>query len=471
MKSLLAFFACAFALQCIAGRRVDLETIIGNLGSSESFERIPTSVESNSNADTKVWAVLIAGSSGYWNYRHQADICHAYHILIGHGIPASNIITMMYDDVANDRRNPYPGKLYNDPTSMKDYYAGTKIDYRGKSVTPKNFMAILKGDKAGVKGGNGRVLESTANDKVFVYFADHGASGLIAFPDGGDVLTVKELSDTMSAMHAKNMYSELTFYLEACESGSMFDNTLTNKLKIYAVTAANSHESSWGCYCGTKLIPGNCLGDLFSVNWMQDSDKENLNTETLEDQYKIVKQETNLSHVLQFGDKDIWNEHVSEFHGDEQAYSYGDDVKPSPHDYAQWPSRDIQLMGLMMERDRALAENSILADSLNHNIHVLQKKRRYLESEMVKIVKKAVHDPNTRNRVLTQYPSSITKQECHHNVVHTFNRICFNVNLNPYALKYIYVLSNLCELGIDSGRLVTMLMDHCVDLGDITGIL
>lgn len=24
------------------------------------------------------WAVLVAGSSGYSNYRHQADICHAY---------------------------------------------------------------------------------------------------------------------------------------------------------------------------------------------------------------------------------------------------------------------------------------------------------------------------------------------------------------------------------------------------------
>lgn len=24
------------------------------------------------------WAVLVAGSNGFWNYRHQADICHAY---------------------------------------------------------------------------------------------------------------------------------------------------------------------------------------------------------------------------------------------------------------------------------------------------------------------------------------------------------------------------------------------------------
>jgi legumain len=33
------------------------------------------------------WAVLVAGSSGFVNYRHQADVCHAYHLLLEQGIP------------------------------------------------------------------------------------------------------------------------------------------------------------------------------------------------------------------------------------------------------------------------------------------------------------------------------------------------------------------------------------------------
>eukprot|EP00967_Tisochrysis_lutea_P085639 scaffold120320_cov33-Tisochrysis_lutea.AAC.4 len=28
------------------------------------------------------WAVLVAGSSGYGNYRHQSDVCHAYQIML-----------------------------------------------------------------------------------------------------------------------------------------------------------------------------------------------------------------------------------------------------------------------------------------------------------------------------------------------------------------------------------------------------
>ena len=33
------------------------------------------------------WAVLVAGSNGYFNYRHHADVCHAYHLLRSQGFP------------------------------------------------------------------------------------------------------------------------------------------------------------------------------------------------------------------------------------------------------------------------------------------------------------------------------------------------------------------------------------------------
>jgi legumain len=31
------------------------------------------------------WAVLIAGSNTWYNYRHQADVFHAYQMLLGKG--------------------------------------------------------------------------------------------------------------------------------------------------------------------------------------------------------------------------------------------------------------------------------------------------------------------------------------------------------------------------------------------------
>lgn len=94
------------------------------------------------------YAVLVAGSNGYGNYRHQSDICHAYQILVKHGVNPDNIIVMAYDDIASSSSNPFKGQVFNKPTNAQpgvDVYAGCKINYKGKDVTPANYLAILRG--------------------------------------------------------------------------------------------------------------------------------------------------------------------------------------------------------------------------------------------------------------------------------------------------------------------------------------
>ena len=108
------------------------------------------------------WAVLIAGSNTYSNYRHQSDIFHAYQLLKKGGFDEDKIITFAYDDIANSTSNPYKGKVFNKPTYKEagvDVYAGVKIDYSKATVTPAHFMAVLEGNATAVKGkGTGRVL-------------------------------------------------------------------------------------------------------------------------------------------------------------------------------------------------------------------------------------------------------------------------------------------------------------------------
>jgi len=92
------------------------------------------------------WAVLVAGSNGFGNYRHQADVCHAYQILVEHGMDKDKIILMAYDDIASSSSNPFPGKIFNKPSGSdagKDVYAGCHINYKGQDVTPANYLAIL----------------------------------------------------------------------------------------------------------------------------------------------------------------------------------------------------------------------------------------------------------------------------------------------------------------------------------------
>jgi legumain len=127
------------------------------------------------------WAVVVAGSNTYGNYRHQADVAHAYQILTSQGIPAENIIYMAYDDVANNSRNPFPGQLFN-RTDGPNVYDASVVDYKGTDVTAEKFLAVLTGDAA---TAGGKVLESNENSQVFVYYTDHGAPNLVAFPSGG----------------------------------------------------------------------------------------------------------------------------------------------------------------------------------------------------------------------------------------------------------------------------------------------
>merc|ERR1719174_300490 len=114
-----------------------------------------------------------------------------------------------------------------------------------------------------------------------------------------------ELLGALQKMKEKAMFKRLVFCLEACESGSMFEGM--NIPGVYGLTAANGQESSWGTYCvpedkvNGKHI-GTCLGDLFSVNWMEDLDLETDIGETLEEQYTLVKNETSKSHVMQYSD-------------------------------------------------------------------------------------------------------------------------------------------------------------------------
>lgn len=76
--------------------------------------------------------------------------------------------------------------MYNSPSPNgegNNIYEGCVIDYEGKDVTKENYFAILRGEKDKVVGGNGRVLESTEDDEVFLFYSDHGNVGFVSFPE------------------------------------------------------------------------------------------------------------------------------------------------------------------------------------------------------------------------------------------------------------------------------------------------
>jgi len=405
-----------------------------------------------------IWAVLIAGSNGWYNYRHQSDVSHSYHLLLQHGVLPEKIIVLMYDDIANNPQNPYMGKIYNQPNGA-DVYEGVKIDYRGKDVNAETFLNVLKGNATGNSGkGTGRVLKSTREEHVFVYYSDHGGVDVLGMPTG--LMSKHDLDQTLNYMYERDMYNKFLFYLEACESGSMFED-LPKIMRIYAITAARHNESSYATYCdNTMHLP--CLGDEFSVTWMHDTEIHDILKETVGTQVDDIVKNTKLSHVCQFGDNTIRKDPVSEYQGKESLRKpeiNEEENKKFHSEVVQQAinSRDVQLI---------MAEKSMRRLGASPEVVSEQMSKYLLKRELLtEFVRRAVHEV-ARNSplsklVMTKIPQSITQTSCHDKVIKAFDKLCVPFDRNPYAFKLSAPLANLCELTRDPEAIINFFKKEC----------
>lgn len=71
-------------------------------------------------------------TSRFWfNYRHVANTLSVYHTVRRLGIPDSNIVLMLADDMPCNARNPFPGGVYNSKDHHLNLYEGdVEVDYR-----------------------------------------------------------------------------------------------------------------------------------------------------------------------------------------------------------------------------------------------------------------------------------------------------------------------------------------------------
>ncbi|KAL3824999.1 hypothetical protein ACJIZ3_021028 [Penstemon smallii] len=265
--------------------------------------KISKFLQNEAAVEGKKWALLVAGSRYYENYRHQADVCHAYQILKKGGLKDENIIVFMYDDIAYNSDNPRPGVIINSPNGV-NVYEGVPKDYTGNNASVHNLFAVILGNRSGVIGGSGKVLNTGPKDNIFIYYTDHGSAGMVEMPLD-EFVYADDLIKVLKKKHESKGYESMVIYMEACESGSMFEGLLMENLNIYATTASNATENSYPTYCNydDSLPPGYdvCLGDLYSVSWMEDSEKHDLRSETLTQQFQVVKRRTSVENLAQVG--------------------------------------------------------------------------------------------------------------------------------------------------------------------------
>jgi len=427
-------------------------------------------------ADSQTWAVLAAGSSTYWNYRHQADICHAYQILKGHGVDPDHIITLIYDDVAHADNNPFPGKLFNQPNGP-DVYGGCQVDYRGDALSPELFLSVLKGDSAKVAslvGGNGnangKVLQSGPDDNVFIYFADHGGSGMIMFPGGA--ISASDLTSTLTDMHSRSMYRELVFYLDTCESGSMFTQLPTD-INVMAVSSARPDENANAIWCyepdtdiqGKNI--GACLGDAMSVGWMMDSDKNF--GETLRTQFATVKDWSMTSRCnpipcfnmpCMYGDASIADEPLARFQGQPSSAHGVTTNRARTNLSSAIDARDVKLhlLEARLQSNDATKRADALAELKAEQAH-----RRRVDEFFAGLARSVCADGSCEANLLLQrseapskrlqvtyedcHPKTIVDLDCHKQLIDAISSpSCTQMSWGDYSGKYAKLLADFCDV-------------------------
>ena len=180
------------------------------------------------------YAVLVAASQGWKNYRHQADVLGFYHYLKAKGYDDDHIILIMADDIAYNERNPLQGVVRRE-LSGTNLYEDVQIDYRLGTLTLSDLKQILTGEPSEAYPVT---LGSGTSDNVLFFWSGHGTQQGWEWKD----------TEHLDAGFARSMFSDMQFrkmfaIIETCYSGGVAQGC-TGIPGLLMMTAANPHETS-----------------------------------------------------------------------------------------------------------------------------------------------------------------------------------------------------------------------------------
>ncbi len=185
------------------------------------------------------WALLVAGSSGWDSYRHQADVFYIYQILKKNGYTDDHIVLIAEDDIANNAKNPEKGYVavrIGGENVRKD----VTIDYHTSDLNPEDIKAILCGERSD-KLKN--VISADSTDNVFLFWSGHGSPGQLEWLDRKDGFTRDLAEKTFKAASEKKCYRKMLCMIETCYAGSVFP-AVEGLPGILAFTASGANETS-----------------------------------------------------------------------------------------------------------------------------------------------------------------------------------------------------------------------------------
>jgi phosphatidylinositol glycan class K len=170
---------------------------------------------------TSNWAVLVSTSRFWFNYRHLANVLSLYRTVKRLGIPDSQILLLLPDDMACNPRNAFKGTVYNNAARGLDLYGSNiEVDYRGYEVTVENFIRLLT-DRWPEDVPAGKRLGTDEGSNILIYMTGHGGNEFLKFQDAEEI-GAWDLADAFAQMWAKKRYNEILFMIDTCQANTMY---------------------------------------------------------------------------------------------------------------------------------------------------------------------------------------------------------------------------------------------------------
>lgn len=140
-----------------------------------------------------------------------ANVLSIYRSVKRLGIPDSQIILMVADDMACNPRNPRPATVFNNAIHINVYGDDVEVDYRGYEVTVENFVRLLTGRTQSSMPRSKKLLTDPGSN-VLIYLTGHGGDGtthkIVRPPSITRTSELKCISFTFSAGFLKFQDSE-----------------------------------------------------------------------------------------------------------------------------------------------------------------------------------------------------------------------------------------------------------------------
>eukprot|EP01080_Neovahlkampfia_damariscottae_P002809 gene2809-4217_t len=204
----------------------------------------------NNKKHTNNWAVLVCTSRFWFNYRHIANTLSFYQIVKNLGIPDSNIILMLADDIGCNARNSFPAQIFNSRQKENNLYPeNVQVDYRNYEVTVENFLRVLL-DRHDENVPRSKRLLSDEHSNILLYLTGHGGEDFLKFQDQEEISSM-DLADAFSQMHVKKRYNEILFISDTCQGQSLYSSLYTPN--VMAISSSRVGENSYSHHFDTQI--------------------------------------------------------------------------------------------------------------------------------------------------------------------------------------------------------------------------